>query len=128
MPAAESRHDKTSVGLISHIGKRRAADFEGTRQVYLINQIPAFITHLMKRLVTQNPGIVDRDVNPAKVIHGTLNNLLAIGDRVRIGDRIIICCLDFRNKAISNGRVTAFSGPGAAQIIDNNSSTQRAEQ
>ena len=67
----------------------------------------------MKRLVTQNPGIVDHDVDPAKVIHGTLNNLLAIGDRVRIGDRITICCLDFRNNAISNGRVTAFTVSGA---------------
>jgi hypothetical protein len=49
------------------------------------DQIPVRILHVLETDIPKNAGIVDQDVDAAKVLNGSLDNLLALCDAVVVG-------------------------------------------
>lgn len=51
-----------------------------------VNQIPVLVFHVLEGNVTQDTGVVNEDVDAAKVLDGGVDNGLAILDAVVVGD------------------------------------------
>ena len=51
----------------------------------LHDQIPVLILHVLEANVAQNTGIIDEDVNPAKILDCSLDDPITIFDAVVVG-------------------------------------------
>ena len=54
--------------------------------VYLHHQVPVLIFHVLEADIAQNAGIVDEDINSAKGLDRSLDNLVTVLDRVVVRD------------------------------------------
>jgi hypothetical protein len=54
--------------------------------VYLHDQVPVFILHILEANVSQNAGIVDENIDSPKVLNGSLDDGITIFDAVVVGD------------------------------------------
>ena len=52
----------------------------------LVDEIPVLVLHILKRNITQDTGVIDQNINSAKVLDGRVNDGLAILDTIVIGD------------------------------------------
>lgn len=50
------------------------------------DEVPVSILHVLEADVPEDTSIVDEDIYPAKVLDGSLNDLVAIFDRVVVGN------------------------------------------
>lgn len=60
----------------------------------LDNQVPILVFHILKADITENARIVDQDVNPSKLLDGSLDDVLSIFDAVVIGNCVSTCSSD----------------------------------
>lgn len=67
----------------------------------LHDQVPVLVLHVLEGDISQNTGIVDQDINAAKSLDGSLDDLLAVLDAVVIGNGIAALGLDFLDDDIS---------------------------
>ena len=54
--------------------------------MYLHDQVPIFVLHILEANVSQYAGIVDENIDPPEVVYGCLDDSLAILDAVVVGD------------------------------------------
>ena len=86
------------------------------------DNIPFIQCHFLERLVPQDAGIVDQDIDRAKFIDGGLDDPfcpLPIRDRVLVGNRGAASRTDFLHNHISSIALTGTID-GAPKIIDHN--------
>ncbi|KAI3479441.1 hypothetical protein L1887_58459 [Cichorium endivia] len=78
------------------------------------------------RLVTQDTGVVDEDVDAAPLVDGLLDDLLAIGVRVVVGDGLAAGLLDLLDDDIGSLLVLVLGG--RAEIVDEDLGAARSEE
>lgn len=59
-----------------------------------VDEIPVGLLHVLEADISQNAGIVDENVDAAKVVNGRLDNGLSVLDRVVVGDCFAACLAD----------------------------------
>ncbi len=102
--------------------------FVSAFNVNLVNQVPVGIAHLDEALVTQDTGVIDDNVNTAKVVHGALNDFLAVDHVVRVGNRSTASGFDFFNNLECCIAVGAFTLGAATQIVNDDFGAMLGEQ
>lgn len=60
-----------------------------------VDQIPILIFHVLKANISKDAGIVDENINTAKGLDGSVNNLVSKLDAIVVGDGVSTLCLDF---------------------------------
>ena len=75
--------------------------------------VPEVVVHVGEGLVTQNTGVVDKDINASKSINGRLDNSLTVFTRGLVANSLSTKLLDLLN-----------NGVGVDQVVHNNSSTK----
>jgi hypothetical protein len=65
--------------------------------VYSHNQVPILVLHILEADISEDAGVVEEDINAAKIINGSLDDSIAILDAVVVGDGFAACSLDFVN-------------------------------
>jgi hypothetical protein len=65
-----------------------------TPDVHLHDQIPVGILHVLEANVSEDSRIVDQDVDSAKGLDGCVDDLVAILDRVVVGNSLAAGCFD----------------------------------
>ncbi|MNF73119.1 hypothetical protein D3C84_551140 [compost metagenome] len=83
-----------------------------------VNQVPVAIVQFMEGLVPQDPGIVDHHVDPAKGVECVLNDFLAVGHRVMVGDGGTASLANLGYYAVSRAGVGPLALRRAAKIVD----------
>lgn len=68
--------------------------------MHLHDQVPVLILHVLKADIPQNASIVDEHVDAAKGLDGSLDNLVAIFDRVVVRDGLAACRSDFVDDSV----------------------------
>jgi hypothetical protein len=71
-----------------------------TENVYLVDKVPVRLLHVLEADIAQDAGVVNEHVNAPKGIDRSLDNLVAILDRVVIGDRVTTCGFDLLDNLI----------------------------
>ena len=56
--------------------------------VYLHHQVPVLVFHVLKADVAQDASVVDEDINPAKGLDRSLDDPVAVLDRVVVRDSL----------------------------------------
>lgn len=125
--SSRSRHDDTTVLLLSHNGEGGLGDRIRALDVNGVHEVPIGVGHACKGLVTKNTSIVDENVHAAKGLHGSVDNLLAIGDRVVIGHRLTACLANFFHNDIGSIVATAIASVRDAQVIDYDAGAARGK-
>ena len=98
--------------------------------MYIDHDVPFIQGHLLEGLVSQNPCVVDEDIDSAKFIDRRLNNslrTLAIGYGILVCDSLPPRCPDLFNDRICCITLTTAINP-ATQIINNNLGTCSTQQ
>lgn len=80
------RANHTSVLLLPEMWPRSSCALVCTLDVNLHHQVPVLIFHVLEADVAQDAGVVDEDIDSAKGLDGSLDNLVAILDRIIVGD------------------------------------------
>jgi hypothetical protein len=78
--------DDTSVLLLPEMWPRSSCAFVCSLDVDLHNQIPVLVFHVLEADVAKDAGVVDENIDPAKGLNGSLDDLVAILDRVVVCD------------------------------------------
>lgn len=73
----------------------------GAGDVNLHNQVPVLVLEVLEGNVAENTGIVDEDVDAAKVADGGLDDALAVLDAVVVGNGLAACLFDLVDDDIS---------------------------
>lgn len=79
-------HNNTTIFLFAEV---RPGCFGGNKrspQVDSMNQIPVIVVDFDKRPVSQNPSIVDKNINSSKIINSSLDNFVTFLNRVVISN------------------------------------------
>ena len=89
--------------------------------------------HVVERLVAQDAGVVDDDVDLAEGVDGGLDDGLAAlgrGDRVGVGDGLAAGGLDLVDDELGGPGVAAGPVDGAAEVVDDDqrAAWRRAER
>ena len=82
--------DDSPVALLAHDGERRPGDVQGALQVDVDHRVDRVVIHLVECLVSQDPGVVDQDIDPAEGVHGGVDDGASPcrrGHAVAVGDR-----------------------------------------
>jgi hypothetical protein len=62
--------------------------------VNLHDQVPIVVLHVLEADISEDSGIVDQDVDSAKGLDGSVDDLFTIFDRVVVGNGLASSCLD----------------------------------
>jgi hypothetical protein len=62
--------------------------------VDVVNQVPIRLLHVLEADISQNAGVVDKDIDSAEGIDSGLNDGLAILNRVVVGNCLATCGAD----------------------------------
>lgn len=89
----------------------------GTLDVDLHDQVPILILNVLKADISQDTGIVDEDIDSAESADGSLDDALAILDRVVVGDGLSARGLDLVDDDI--GSLSVVSNGNA--LVSNSS-------
>ena len=114
------RHD-APVLLLAHVDPRRLGDVEGALQVHVEDRVQQVGVHVVERLVAQDAGVVDHDVDAAEGVERRLHDGLAAlrrGDRVGVGDRLAARRLDLVDDELGRAGIAAGAVDGAAEVVD----------
>ena len=66
----------------------------------LVDQIPVLIFHVLEADIPQNAGIIDENINAAKILNSGLDDLLACFNAVVVGHRFAAGGFDFLHNQI----------------------------
>ena len=66
----------------------------GTLDVDLEDQVPILILHVLEADISEDSGIVDEDVDAAERLDGCVDDLVAVLDRIVVGDGLAAGLLD----------------------------------
>ena len=58
------------------------------------DEVPVLVGHVLEGDVAEDTSVVDEDVDAAVVVDCGLDDLLALGDRVVVGDGLAACGLN----------------------------------
>ncbi|MNI35925.1 hypothetical protein D3C73_899620 [compost metagenome] len=83
-----------------------------------VNQVPVGVVHLVKRLVAQDPGIVDHHVDSAEGIEGVLDDFVAVGDRVVVGFGNAARFANLGHHPVCGRSVGTFALSRSAKVVD----------
>ena len=84
--------------------------------------------HVVERLVAQDAGVVDHDVDAAEGVDRRLHDRLAAlgrGDRVGVGDGLAAGRLDLVDDQLGRAGVAAGAVDGAAEVVDDDQRAAR---
>lgn len=115
--------------------------------MHLHDQIPVLVLHVLETDIPQDTGIVDEHVYPAESLDGRLDDLVAILDRVVVGDCfaagggdlvddgvggldmvMLVVCRSSVSANDTNLRPTTLALERAAEIIDDHIRSPRSEE
>jgi len=65
------------------------------------NQIPVLVLHVLEADITEDTSVVDQDIDAAECLDGGLDDLVAIGDTVVVGNGLAACGFDLVDNNIS---------------------------
>jgi hypothetical protein len=82
--------------------------------VNLVDQVPIRLLHVLEADVSQDAGIVDKNVNAAKGVDSCLDDGLTILNRVVVGNRFTACGADLFDDLVG-GLQKSLSAAGRAQ-------------
>src|SRR5690554_3883812 len=120
--------DDAAEVLFLHLVPGSMGNLVGTFHMDLVDQIPVGIGHLGKTLVAQDAGVVDDDVHATELVHGALDDLVAIHNAVRVGNGSAAGGLDFFHDLQRSLAVGTFPLGAAAEIVDHDLGTVFGEQ
>ena len=86
--------------------------------------------HVVERLVAQDAGVVDDDVDRAEGVDRGLDDRLAAlgrGDRVGVGDGLAAGVLDLVDDELGGALVAARAVDGATEVVDHDQRAARGE-
>lgn len=83
----------------------------------LVNQVPVLVLDVLEADVSQDTSIVDQDINATKRLDGRLDDLLAVLDRVVVGDGLAARGLDLVDNYISSLRRSATRSKNGHQAL-----------
>ena len=88
--------------------------------MHVDHRIPFGIGHVFKGSIAQNARVVDENIQPAKVIHRTLNHGLSriiVSHRPIGGRRLSAGCSNFFDHRVCHAIAAASAVSGTAQIV-----------
>lgn len=85
-PRRARRVDHTSILLLPEMWPRSFRALVCSDDMHLHDQIPVLVLHVLETDIPQDTGVVDEHVYPAESLDGRLDDLVAILDRVVVGD------------------------------------------
>ena len=110
---------------------RRLGDVEGAAQVDVDDRIEELGVHVAERLVAQDPGVVDHDVDTTEGVDGGLDDRRAAlwrGDGVAIGDRLATRRRDFVDDELGRADICACAVDRPAEVVDHHEGASRREE
>ena len=119
--------NQPAVARFFHVGPGGVGYLERAFDVDLINQIPVVFGHLVEAFVPQDAGIVDDDVDAAEIVHRGLDDLVAIGNGIVVGNGFATGSNDFVHHQISGSFAGAFTKSAATQVVDHDLGTAAGE-
>lgn len=78
--------DDAPVLLLAHDGPYGLGAGVGALDVDFLDNVPLLVGHRLERLVAEDSGIVDQDVDALPLAHGLLDNLGSLGRAVVVGE------------------------------------------
>jgi hypothetical protein len=81
---------------------RSSCAFVCSLDVDLHNQIPVLVFHVLEADVAKDAGVVDENIDPAKGLDGSLDDLVAILDRVVVCDGLAASRCDLLDNLIGS--------------------------
>ena len=120
-----------AVVLLAHVLPRRLGDVEGAAQVDIDDRVEQLGVHVGERLVAQDPGVVDHDVDATEGVDGGLHDRrAALGrrHRVGVGDRLAAGRGDLVDDQLGGADVGAGAIDGAAEVVDDDEGAPRGEK
>lgn len=119
--------DDTTELLLAEDGPSSLEDLVGTINVDLEDQVPLLIGHTGKGNILQDTGVVDDNINATEGLHGGLDNLLTIENRVVVGDGLSTGGTDLLDDNIGSTGRGSLAGVGSAKIVDDDRGTAGTE-
>ena len=104
---------------------------EGAAQMDVDDRIEELGVHVGERLVAQDPGVVDHDVDTTEGVDGGLHDrraALGRGDGVAIGDRLATRRRDLVDDELRRADICAGAVDGAAEVVDDHEGASRREE
>ena len=94
----------------------------------LVDEVPVLLRHLRERDIAEDAGVVDDDVDAAERVDRGLDDLVAVLDRVVVGDRLAAGGLDLLDHLVGGRRALALAVDAAAEVVDHDARAARREQ
>ena len=124
--------DDAAVALLAHVDPGRAGDVERALEVHVEHRVDQVGRHVVERLVAQDAGVVDDDVDLAERVDGGLDDGLAAlgrGDGVVVGHGLAAGRLDLVDDLSARPRRrTAGAVDRAAEVVDDDQRAALGEQ
>ena len=92
------------------------------------DKVPVVVRHVFESDISQYAGVVDKDVYPAEILDGSINDAVAMFNAVIIGDGRATLSPDLLNNRISGLRGLSIAFQGATQIVDDDICSTTAEE
>ena len=70
--------------------------------MHVHDQVPVRISHIPEADISQNPGVVNQNINPAEAFNSCLDDLLALVDVVIVGDSFSTTGFDLADDCIGH--------------------------
>jgi hypothetical protein len=94
------RANETSILLLPEVRPCGACALVCSIDVHLIDEVPIRLLHVLEADIAQNTRIVDQDIDATEVVDGSLDNVLAILNRIVVGNSLSALRLDLVDNGI----------------------------
>ena len=118
---ARRRAHHAAVALLAHVRPGRRGDVVGAVEVDVDHRVPEVGRHVVERLVAEDAGVVDDDVDASEgVERGLHDRRSALGRRHRIGvgDSLAAECRDLVDHPLGGALVAAGAVDRSAEVVD----------
>lgn len=120
--------DDTAKLLLAEDRPGGLGDLVGAINVDREDGIPLLIGHTGKGDILEDTGVVDDNVDTAKGLHGSLDNLVSVKDRVVVGNGFTTSGTDLIDNKISSAAGGSLTSVGTTEIVDDNRGTARSKE
>ncbi len=99
--------------------------------MHVVHHFPHVVGHVLERLVAQDPGIADADVESTEVVDGGLNHapgVILVRHRTVVRDGLAAGIANLPDHAVGHRRAGAGAVPGTPQIVDDHCGALRSQQ
>src|SRR5690606_33292658 len=124
---ARGEDDAAVAGLL-HVIPRGLRDPEAAEHVHAVDEVPVLLRQLLEGGVAEDARVVDDDVDPLPRVERGLDDLVAVLDRVVVGDRLAAGGLDLLDDLVGRRARFASAGRAAAEVVDHDLAAARGEQ